>query len=174
MPAASDILMPMNVAVVFAQDKWHRGNLTLNLGVRYDLENTPIKPTPSIRSSRSGGHAVDKNNIAPRLGFTWKPAASATSVVRGGYGRFYDKVVLITTAPFLTRRLQHVVHGGVSRPRGRPGSGRGRLPTDPLLVNGPVVNRAAINALFPPGSIGRNTGTVYIDNPDRIVPNRTR
>jgi hypothetical protein len=39
-----------------------------------------------------------------------------------------------------------------------------------MLVNGPVVNRAAINALFPPGTLGRNTGIVYLDNPDRIVP----
>jgi hypothetical protein len=27
-----------------------------------------------------------------------------------------------------------------------------------------------INALFPPGSMGRNTGTVFLDNPDRRVP----
>ena len=37
--------------------------------------------------------------------------------------------------------------------------------------NGPIVDRALLNSLFPPGSIGRNTGTVYIDNPDRVVPN---
>jgi hypothetical protein len=39
-----------------------------------------------------------------------------------------------------------------------------------MLVNGPVVNRAAINALYPPGSVGRNTGQVFLDNPDRRVP----
>ncbi len=41
-PAASDITMPTQVLVMFAQDKWHRNNLTLNLGVRYDLEMTKI------------------------------------------------------------------------------------------------------------------------------------
>jgi len=51
------------------------------------------------------------------------------------------------------------------------GPSNGRLPTDPMLVNGPVLNRALVNALYPPGSIGRNTGTVFIDNPDRSVPN---
>jgi hypothetical protein len=40
-----------------------------------------------------------------------------------------------------------------------------------MLLNGPVVNRALLNALFPPGSIGRNTGTVFLDSPDRVVPN---
>jgi hypothetical protein len=39
-----------------------------------------------------------------------------------------------------------------------------------MLVNGPVVNRALLNAQYPPGSIGRNTGTVFVDNPDREVP----
>jgi hypothetical protein len=37
-------------------------------------------------------------------------------------------------------------------------------------VNGPVVNRALINSLFQPGSMGRNSGIVYLDNPDRQVP----
>jgi hypothetical protein len=52
-----------------------------------------------------------------------------------------------------------------------PGPSRGAFPTDSLLINGPVVNRALLNTLFPPGTLGRNTGTVYIDNPDRSVPN---
>jgi hypothetical protein len=40
-----------------------------------------------------------------------------------------------------------------------------------MLINGPVVNRALLNTLFPAGTLGRNTGTVFIDNPDRKVPN---
>ena len=40
-----------------------------------------------------------------------------------------------------------------------------------MLVNGPTVNRALLNAQVPPGTIARNTGVVYLDNPDRIVPN---
>jgi len=33
-----------------------------------------------------------------------------------------------------------------------------------------VVNRDLLNAMFPPGTMGRNTGTVYVDNPDRTTP----
>jgi hypothetical protein len=36
-----------------------------------------------------------------------------------------------------------------------------------MLANGPNVNHAAIDALFPPGTRVRNTGTVRFDNPDR-------
>jgi hypothetical protein len=38
-----------------------------------------------------------------------------------------------------------------------------------MLLNGPVVNHAAIDALYPPGTLQRNTGTVNFDNPDRAV-----
>ena len=51
-----------------------------------------------------------------------------------------------------------------------PGPSRGQFPTDPFLVNGPVVNRSLVNAQSPAGSMGRNIGLTYIDNPDRVVP----
>jgi hypothetical protein len=51
-----------------------------------------------------------------------------------------------------------------------PGPSAGRLPTDPFLVNGPVVNRALVNTLFPPGTLQKNAGTVQFDNPDRRLP----
>jgi hypothetical protein len=169
-PAPIDILMPNNVFVLFAQDKWHRGNLTVNLGVRYDVEILPL--TNSFNPFFSGGgHAVDKNNIAPRLGFTWKPSANGTSIVRGGYGIFYDKITMITTFPFVSTGV-YSSSFTASFPASAvdPGPSRGQLPTDPFLVNGPVVNRAAIDAMFPPGTMGRNTGTVFLDHPDRQVP----
>src|SRR5688572_11191138 len=37
-----------------------------------------------------------------------------------------------------------------------------------MLANGPVVNRALLNAEFPVGARSRNGGTVRFDNPDRI------
>jgi hypothetical protein len=43
------------------------------------------------------GRAVypsDKNDIAPRLGFSWDPAKNGTTVVRGGYGVYYEQVTI--------------------------------------------------------------------------------
>ena len=48
-----------------------------------------------------------------------------------------------------------------------PGPRQGNLPLDPMLLNGPVVNRALFNQNFPPGTRVRNGGTVRFDNPDR-------
>jgi hypothetical protein len=177
-PSPSDILLPTSTFVAFAQNKWTRGDVTLNLGVRYDLEKTPIKPTLGLNPlfENPGNSVIDKNNVAPRIGLTWKPGGSASSVVRAGYGRFFDKVNLITTAPFLNQSIYNSSFtAAFPTTAADPGPSRGQLPTDPLLLSygpdGPIVNRAAVNALVPPGSIARNTGVVYIDNPDRVVPN---
>jgi hypothetical protein len=51
-----------------------------------------------------------------------------------------------------------------------PGPSRGQFPTDPTLVNGPVINLAYINALYPPGTLLRNTGDLMFDKPDRKQP----
>jgi hypothetical protein len=170
-PAASDIVMPTHVAVFFAQDKWTRNNLTLNLGVRYDLEKTPIDNASNPLIGQ-GAYTVDKNNVAPRVGVAYRPRGSATSLFRGGYGIFYDKVTLQTTTPFVsTGVFSNSFTASFPTSAADPGPSRGQFPTDPFLVNGPVVNFARLNALYPPGSIGRNTGTVFVDNPDRAVPN---
>jgi hypothetical protein len=169
-PAASDIKMPTHVGVLFAQDKWHRGNLTLNLGVRYDLEVNPIDNTSNSLFTDSE-YAVDKNNIAARTGFAYQPRGSSSSLIRGGYGLFYDKVTLITTTPFVSQSVfSSSFQAAFPNDRADAGPSSGRLPTDAMLINGPVVNRALLNSIYPPGSSARNSGIVYLDNPDREVP----
>ena len=37
-----------------------------------------------------GTYETDGNNIAPRVGVVWDVAATGTTVVRGGWGLFYD------------------------------------------------------------------------------------
>ena len=67
---------------VYAQDEWHvRPNLTLNLGVRYDLQFLQAIHT-------------DPDNLAPRIGFAWSPTDSRRTIVRGSAGIFYDRVPL--------------------------------------------------------------------------------
>ncbi|HQR37782.1 MAG TPA: TonB-dependent receptor [Blastocatellia bacterium] len=104
----SPLLLPdcnnTNIAGFF-QDDWRiRPNLTLNLGVRYELD-TNVKNisgygniNPLVQPFLStGGRPRDKNNIAPRVGFNWSTADGRTSV-HGGYGIYYDRIVLEITS----------------------------------------------------------------------------
>jgi outer membrane receptor protein involved in Fe transport len=71
---------------LYAQDEWHASSrLTLNAGVRYDLQFLDTINT-------------DLNNVSPRLGFAWTPTASQDLVVRGGAGLFFDRVPLRAVA----------------------------------------------------------------------------
>ena len=66
----------------YAQDEWKVSRrVTLNLGIRYDLQF--LKTI-----------ATDTNNFSPRAGFAWSPFESRRTVVRGGFGLFYDRVPL--------------------------------------------------------------------------------
>jgi hypothetical protein len=51
-----------------------------------------------------------------------------------------------------------------------PGPAAGRLPSDPMLLTFPVVNRALLDQMFPEGTRQKNAGTVFFDDPDRHSP----
>jgi len=70
----------------YAQDEWKATpNLTVNAGVRYDLQWIQTINT-------------DTDNVSPRLGVAWTPTASRRTVVRGSGGLFYDRVPLRAVA----------------------------------------------------------------------------
>jgi hypothetical protein len=67
---------------IFVQDEWKvSSRVTLNLGVRYDLQFLQTINT-------------DSNNVSPRLGVAWSPFESRRTIVRGSAGLFYDRVPL--------------------------------------------------------------------------------
>ncbi len=151
----------------FAQDKWRlTPRLTLSIGLRYDLEVVPIAETddPLLDS-----YPVDKNNVQPRLGITYD-LGGGKSIVRAGYGRFFDKTHfeliggLYTGTPFTDSFVVNFPTSAAD-----PGPRAGRLPTDPFLVNGPVINRTLLDQQYPSGRLLRNTGASW-DNADRRVP----
>jgi hypothetical protein len=156
----------------FAQDKWAVNNrLTLTIGLRYDVENVVLPQTDNPLFDDPNDWPVDRNNFQPRLGFVYN--LENRSVVRGGYGRYYDKshfeVIggVLTNRPFTTSFVTQFPLNNID-----PGPIQGQRPTDPTLANGPVLSdavRALIAAQFPAGASVRNTGATF-DNPDRVLP----
>jgi hypothetical protein len=78
-----NINLPNELYAFFVQDSWRAGGgLTLNLGVRYDLEASygDILGIPN-----------DKSNLQPRLGFVWAPSKDTKTAIRGGFGVYSDR-----------------------------------------------------------------------------------
>lgn len=111
----------------FIQDDWKiRSNLTLNLGVRYELDKPLVDSQDRINTFRPGQQSTvfpsapvgmvfpgdtgitrstyqtDKNNWGPRVGFAWDVLGNAKLSLRAGYGLYYDTVISETTLQFLT------------------------------------------------------------------------
>ena len=158
-----DIIPPLEIPYTvygfFAQDDWRvNDSLTLNLGLRYDVEvgvlsNVPYGTNGITVATHPNSPYVgmgtqledDKNNWAPRLGFAWDVGARGETVIRGGYGIFYEKVVANAT---LFTLIDAVGIRGVSienpsfAPENVPGFDQlfqiagFPLPFDPIIVPG--------------------------------------
>ena len=99
----------------FAQDEFRPWtNLTLNVGLRYELPIPFVDANDALNSFRPGQQSTrfpaaplglvypgdtgvprgtyptDKNNLAPRLSAVWDPTGTGRSSLRGAWGIFYD------------------------------------------------------------------------------------
>jgi hypothetical protein len=105
--------IPTKTMAAYLQDDWRvRDGLTLNLGLRYDLqvgsfnENVPdllnkiqdklgrngsFPVDPSVIPQPTSGRG-DHNNFGPRVGFAWDPGNNGITNIHAAYGMFYDNM----------------------------------------------------------------------------------
>lgn len=119
-----DTRQPSMAYETYLQDNFKvTRKLTLNLGVRYEYQspyteqnnrvqnfmidraNADYGKFAAVRGSSVQDRSFqrpDRNNFSPRIGFAWSPTAK--TVVRGGYGIFYDAV---SQMPYGSRPIQN-------------------------------------------------------------------
>jgi hypothetical protein len=96
----------------FVNDDWKvKPNLTLNLGLRYEITTVPlaqniqdlnqISSSPPVVTFRSP--KVQYTNFMPRVGFSWSPGGNNTTVIRGGFSMavdvLYDNLGILSMPP---------------------------------------------------------------------------
>jgi hypothetical protein len=169
----------------FAQDSWRvNRKLTLNYGVRYDVEISPLfTPATAVNAAAEKALGVvegiprDYNNVAPRFGLAWDPAGNGKTVIRVGYGLFYDHPLLAIAFNSVTadggRSVQLLSAGGTASACGLvtpdcAGSG-GPGSDTPANLNGSSIFQGALNTgsadvVFSPLSLA------YLPNQQRFNP----
>ena len=77
-----------HVFAAWMQDDWRMGDrLTLNLGLRYDVDTNGHSEKLEFRPWLPGDLPHDTNNVAPRLGMNLR--LTDRTILRGGYGLFF-------------------------------------------------------------------------------------
>jgi len=159
----------------FAQDNWRLSrHFTVNYGVRYDVEISPLfSPLPGINAAAEKALGVtegiprDFNNVAPRFGIAWDPAGNGKTVIRAGYGIFYDHPLLAVAFDSATaeggRSTQLLSGGGIA-------SACGLLPPPAPPVCGTVIVNGNPVDLDSPGNLNGSSIFQGVLNADSIYP----
>jgi hypothetical protein len=98
---------PRKVYAGWVQDDWNvRKRLTLNLGLRYDLETGVFAENIELLPFLPANRPSDTNNFGPRAGFAY--SVNDRTVIRGGMGKYFGE---ISGQPsFWTKRYTEQIH----------------------------------------------------------------
>lgn len=136
---------------LFAQDQFRVvPTLTLNYGLRYDLQVLPQPPVCNPLLTLTCHIPYSKRNVAPRIGFAYSIDPKGATVVRGSFGLFYMQEDLLDTS-------QALLSNGISRPflvATGPGFGN----------NSPIVTYPTSLTSFPTGAGGTPSAVVFAPN----------
>ena len=152
----------------FAQDEWRiRPSLTLNAGLRYDLQLTDKPPVQNPAALAVGIDTArlntDSNNWGPRFGLAWTPIPNNSKLVlRAGYGIFYGRTpsIMVGTAHSNNGlNVQTLVFSTATTPA---------IPSYPNTICGsPTPGTPTCSA---PGTVTGAAPSIFVMQPDYVQP----
>lgn len=87
----------------FVQDDWRWSpRLTVNMGLRYEVELMPDPQIPNSLFAQTGQFPTDTNNFGPRGGFAYDVTGDGKTSVRGGIGVYYGRLINSTISNAIT------------------------------------------------------------------------
>jgi outer membrane receptor protein involved in Fe transport len=87
----------------YVQDDWRWSpRLTVNLGLRYEVELMPDPQIPNPTFPQTNQFPTDKNNFGPRGGFAYDLTGDGKTSVRGGIGVYYGRLINSTISNAIT------------------------------------------------------------------------
>ena len=153
------------------QDDWRMtSRLTLNLGVRYDLdlnfrdqENIPNNATrlvlEAIGNPYGGMPETPTKNISPRVGFAYDLTGDGRRVLRGGYGLYIDQLTNFVAGDIASQNLRPLNALAVLT---NTAIGRGELATYRFGID-PFPAQPTEGNSLPPNSAGQWLGPNIVD-----------
>jgi Carboxypeptidase regulatory-like domain/TonB dependent receptor len=145
----------------YAQDDWRVSpRLTLNLGLRWEYDSNltgnssehdpcpsltvlPTKPCTWMANVINLKKHPDTKDFGPRVGFVFDPLGKGKSIIRGGYGIYYDRIILEAGAEELVQNDRALTVTQYA----------GSACTSPFVPGAPSVNACfAPGGSFAPGS----------------------
>lgn len=170
-----NIHSPRKIFGTWWQDDWQvSSKLTLNLGVRYDMETGSFANELGIPSTPGALGEVflkpnrpnDTNNVQPRLGFAY--ALNDRTVIRGGAGLYYAEVINQTAHTVRFANQQRVIQ--INNPTPGVASNFAANPTGSLdLTNFEALESTYCNVRFVTGCTRRAIGQSMPD-PNMVYP----
>ncbi len=140
-----------NRPYAYLEDLWSvNSKLNITMGIRWDYDNL----------SKSGSTKGDYNNFGPRVNFNYK--LNDHSVIRGGYGIYYDKIL-------------YTIYGDALQFTSSSNDYKNQLTA--LQNKGVIPASANINALVRDGNLKANVaGATYLNAPSSasLQPNRSK
>ena len=164
---------------LYFEDTWKlKPTLTLNLGLRYDLQHVPAPPRPNTATPLltlfTSTLNVDAHDVAPRLGVAWQ--FEKNTVLRAGYGIFYGKT---SNSTYYALRVENGVFQQTFTGCGpNPGQNPACAPTFPNLffippgppVAAPFSGALTPTVVIPGGSLPPNAAAAHGMTPNFVNP----